>query len=341
MRHAIVIALFAFYACSNEGADDGGVPLPFDTQQMADTQSCTPQTLDSAGIQNCVDAVAGGPVSGVVELPAGLYYLTDTIVITDPYTIIRGRGRGATLITMMVADKAVFEFDSGVQAGGNELTGVYIYTFLQNNVGVYAHDQTEFLLRDVRIAMFGPGSVGLDLRTRDSVSVDNVTVFADRPVELGGAGNVAVFDHTNFNNCYFVELGLDSPIVWINPDTVVQDLTFTGYQAWVGGTYGLHWGPASAQRGKSNRIHIQNMRREQAAAGGASIYIERSAYDHLDHFICAACNFAYESDGLSLSGVYYPTVTSSTYDGAPGKKFATLGQDAIFYQQQNVVVERE
>lgn len=336
----VVFVLFAHSACSNEGGDDdGGAPLPFDTQ-LVDIQSCTPSTLDSAGIQACVDAVAGGPVSGVVDLPAGLYYLTDTITISDPYTVIRGKGRGATLLTMMVADKAMFEFDSGVQAGGNELTGVYLYAFLQNNVGVYAHDQTEFLLRDVRIALFGPGSVGLDLRTRDSVSVDTVTVFADRPVELGGVGNVEVFDHANFHNCYFVELGQDSPIVWINPDVVVQDLTFDGYQAWVGGSYGLHWGPATAQRGKSNRIHIQNMRREQASSTGASVYIERSAYDHLDHFICNACGFAYESDGIVLTGVSYPTVTSSTYDGAPGKHFATLSQDSIFYQQQNVVVER-
>jgi hypothetical protein len=317
---------------------DGGAP----SVDIADTNHCVPATFDSAGIQDCVDAVAVGSVSGVVELPAGKYWLNETIFIRRDFTAIRGAGIAATILTKMTAGP-MFSFEHQTDGmSGCSLRDVYLYSHLDGVTAVYAHDQTEFVLRDVRVLLQGEDTTGLDLRTRDTVSVDTVTVHADRPVTLGKPGRVVQFDHTNFHNTSLVERGLDDAVVFIDPETAVQELTFDGYQAWVGGVYGLYWGPeAEDLAGKSSSISIKNLRREQASSEGHSIYIERSAYDHLDRFSCENCTFARESHGVFLLRVLYPAITMSTFDGAPGKNFLAADLETELYTRQNLVVETE
>jgi hypothetical protein len=302
VRYAVAVAVIGL--STQQSVNDVAV--------RSDGYSCVVNERSRAGIQACIDAVAGGPVGGIVTLPAGDYYLDGPVIVSYPYTAIRGAARGGTLITNMFRDGFAFEFRG--PAGGSEIRDLYIYGYLPGASGIYAHDQTEFTIADVRIAV--PG-VGLHLVTRDSVSVDRVTVFASAPVYLGGDSAI-VLDHAHFHDCYFVASDPAGAVVDIDADVRVQDLLFDGFAAWVGGRYGLRWGRASTPIGMSTRITLRGIRYEQSTGNGWTVHIDRDAYDHLAWLVMDGVTYARDAGGMYLRGVYDVDLRAPLWDGAPG-----------------------
>ena len=323
-------ALILLASCSDDFDAD---PPDADASSVTgpDVNICEAREGTSRAIQDCVDALASGPVGGTVLLTAQTYLLESTVHVRYAHTTIRGLSSGTLLQDATQGGGALFHWHD-VAGGG--MRDMYIYSSQQGTTAIRVDDVEMFDITNVTLRL--DVGTGLHLHGRDSITVRDVSSFADKPLTIGPYAGY--FDHVNFHNFYAIEYGLDDPIVYIHPQTGIQGLTFTGFQAWVGGSHGLHWGERPDDFGRSSSIRIENMHREQSAGTGQSIYINKRAHNHVDHVTCVNCWFAYESDGVYMRGVKVPSVTHSTYDGAPGREFIDVGGSP--YVVANVVNER-
>lgn len=299
--------LLLLTACAAEGVETSTDAV------SSEPSHCVVQAYSSAAIQACVDSVAA--LGGTVTLPAGRYFLSDPIHVTGAYIHLRGEGIGTTTVYSNAENITLFEFEN---VAHGSISDMQLAAYNTRVTAIYARNLTDFAIYD--LAIVGQFWTGIGLHGRDSVSVTNVFIKAERPVYLGrmdvASGTAA--DHFSFRNMNMVSTG--NTVVEISDAAVIAELTFDGYQAWVGGRYGLYWsdGPSVA---KSSRITINNLRHEQATGNGATIWINLNQYGHLNHFVCNDCTFAHNADGVHLVEVDRAVLRSPTYDGAAGYVF--------------------
>jgi len=209
---------------------------------------------------------------------------------------------------------------------------ITVYTSKENVTGVELNNVVQF--RAGRLSILD-SNVGLSLGGRDSITFETLYIRANSPIVINPLDGSAVdLDHTNFMDTYLNEVGKDDPVIFVQHDVILQEIKFSGYQAWVGGTHGFMW--TSGNPAWSTTLRFESVRHEQAGPGAWSWLIAA----RLQHFVCDSCRAARQVSGWSLHDVSFVTIRDSTYDGDPGgTTYSFSGTDTVVLSN-NITFER-
>jgi hypothetical protein len=282
----------------------------------------TPGTTDmTAAIQAAVTAGAGREV----YFPGGTYLVTDTILVSNHRTNLRGDGQQATIISFQptTTGKAAFYFyKSGAQIVQCKCEG-FAFDANTNTQGTKAairvRDGGEIIINDIAVSNWTSAAndcIGLQLRGRQTHSISHVAINADLPVSIEvNPDNAIDIDHYHFRDCYYT--ADSNPCVLIADGIDLTNVTMDGYQAWVQGTDGLKWVSTTGTTSCTN-LRLQGIRTEQADAGTAatswSINIDLTNRNLQDLSI-SDCSFDPTRKGVNLSGVLRTTNQGINYGG--------------------------
>lgn len=224
---------------------------------------------DTAEIQAAIDAVSSA--GGLVYLPRSVYLTTSTLLISQQGTHFAGEGVQAAFIKFNpTANDTCIEFENGSSTINRfSLTGLSFISadtsFVKTIVNVI--DGVSYVLANLSCTTWTDATdscIGIKINGREAGSIRDIIFNCDRPIVIGpieaphtpsGIG----CDHHNFHN---LDLLTDTnPIIEIETGTIVSQVSFTGYQAWVHGTYGLYWVDTTSV-GVSNGLILENVRNE-------------------------------------------------------------------------------
>jgi hypothetical protein len=233
---------------------------------------------------------------GLVYIPAGTFLFTRPHVISRQRLHLFGAGQWATTLlyrpTTDYSSFITFRNGAAVYNEGSlrDLT-IFSDDITRNKTAIEAVDTSALSIRQVRIAgmrqvgdswVWGggrDGSIALRLRGREATEVSDFYAYADRPIVIDKNPNVGSAhgidsDHTHFHNLYLFANG--HPCVLLASGLNLTQMSFGGYQAWVGGTHGFQWLDTGSQQ-ISASLHFQNVRVEQGTDPAASsFYIQRT-----------------------------------------------------------------
>ncbi len=280
---------------------------------------------DTAAIQAAISAT--NPTSGgCVYLPSGTYKVTSTINVANQRVTICGDGVSTIILFVPTSDDVCFNFDAG---------SVLLVQCAMQDICFYSTDttyaKTAILLVDISSCVFSNiqtksphwhggtgGSTFLYIRGRDTTTISNLNVFADKPIRIGTipAPHIAAgigCDHFNINNCYLGNTVSAYPIVTIDTGVNVTNVTIDGYQAWAGGTHGLYWDDTTASQASSS-LSISNVRWEQqSGTSGWMVYIARN--QQLQQLRLSNMYGGLSTNGISLQNCFDFTIDQVFYVG--------------------------
>ena len=208
---------------------------------------------------------------GEVYMPTGHYRTTENIV-QPSYVSLVGDGSGASLFYFDPPSDATCLTVSAVAASTikNSIRGVGFYdvAFTHTNVALELVDVSSCIVDDIYVFGSGTGSPagpywkgrGVVTKGREATSCSNWRIvttghglnIAANPNTARGDGED--IDHWNFHNMYFVtdKTGSASNI-HVDDGIGLIDLSFTGYQAWVGsGADHFYWNDDRGDPGGSS-----------------------------------------------------------------------------------------
>jgi hypothetical protein len=237
---------------------------------------------DTAFIQNCINQANNG--QGVVELPAGVFIVKDTIVVANHGIHIRGQGPLQTTIYFDPASaKSCFQFKKagGIAESACSIEGVS-FTSPNNAIqktAIEYYDVSELRCRDIRVQFSGVGSRAFWVRGREFLWISECQVSAPTAVQISSNPDnpTDCFDQSSIVNCYFIGTSVDYNIIEIDDGvtigpTLIQNVHLNG------GKNGLHWEDTSSAA-RSDILRVQGFRYEQTAiavTGGWAIYLKKS-----------------------------------------------------------------
>jgi hypothetical protein len=266
---------------------------------------------DTAAIQAAINASVG---FRSVYFPSGTYKVTSQITIANDRVMLHGDGSASRILFVPTANAVCFLFDKGstssVQNTIRDLT-FYSTDTTYTKTAIKLVNVSQCLIENVHSIFphwYGSGSTFLHVLGRDSTAVRGFSTFADKPIRISPipAPHVAAgigIDHFHFSDCYLGNTVSANPLITIDDGVSLTHTTFDGYQAWVGGNYGLYWNDTTSA-GVSIGLNIHNARWEQPfATGGYMLYINRTAA-FLQQLNFSDCY----SGSASVNGVYLRTV---------------------------------
>ncbi len=279
-------------------------------------------TDSTAAIQAAIDAAylnLGNAVGGIVYIPAGIYYVSATLNITNSRIHIYGAGKNATFITFNPgsAGLPVFHFNGGAgvlfQDSISDLS-INGQGGLQK-IGIQLTDTSEMLVEDVSMLyMNGNSSVGIKLRGREMTTLNRITLSADRPLVISDNPNSTIdVDHLHVQDAYLIASGTN-PNITIESGVNLSNVVFDGTQAWVLGGHGLQWIDTSTVA-TSQDLTIKNVRWEQSTnAPGYFIDIEHNV--NLQNLMLENLYGGLNTNGIKLRRVDWVSIEHFIYPDA-------------------------
>jgi hypothetical protein len=163
----------------------------------------------------------------------------------------------------------------------------------------------------------GAGSIGLQTQGRELSTFNRLILLADIPLSIEPNANAPRTsedcDHFHFCDLYLLP-NATNPCVVIADGVTPTNLTFDGYQAWVGGGYGLYWSDTTSVSAAQNLV-FRGVRYEQGQlATGYAVYISRLATIEFVRFESVALGLA--SRGMYLRGCSFVTLANVNYAGS-------------------------
>lgn len=226
---------------------------------LAITKNCVFIFPNGTLTSTAANAITIG-IGGVVLAGAGSGKSTLRWNPSGAGTCIAGSNSGSALVYVQIRGLTI-------DATGNT----------QTKVGVDLTDVNECIIKDFSIANFsnaGKTCNGIRVRGRQTMVFERVSINCDQPVRLSVTPNtnVVACDHFTFRNCYLIA-DASQPCWLIDSDVWLTNCTWSGYQAWVGGTRGIFMDGAAALR-RSYNVRISDFRWEQAgSATGYALYV--------------------------------------------------------------------
>lgn len=278
---------------------------------------------DTAAIQAAINSTAG-PIA--VYLPTGVYKVTSTITIAKDRVKLYGDGTGTRINFVPTANATCFLFDKGVgQSFQHIMRDITFYstdtTYTKTaikvvNIGNCLFDNVQTMFPH----WFGNGSTFLHILGRDTTSFRKLLAFADKPIRISPipaphvAANIGI-DHFHFQDCYLGNSISANPLITIDDDVLVSDVTFDGYQAWVGGSHGLYWNDTSSTQ-ISYALTLNNVRHEQLiGTTGWAVYINRTGAT-LQNLNIKNMQCTTEGNGVYLRQTLYSVLDNVIYPGS-------------------------
>lgn len=232
--------------------------------------------LDSTlGIQAAINSFGGNP--GMVFFPCGTYKVTSQITVSSNRMHIVGCGMWATNIVFApTADGTCFKFENGVTVlyqGSLRCMAITTADVTHNKVAINIIDTSGYRLDDIAVHLWNGGangSIAVLVQGRELGCCCDWYIDADRPLVIdqipaahGGGPSAEAIDHFNFHNM-LLNGGTLYPVVTVKSGVVLTQVSFTGYQAWVGGTDGFNWIDTTSTA-QSNGLVFENVRVETSS----------------------------------------------------------------------------
>ena len=282
-------------------------------------------TDDTAAIQAAIDSQAGFLA---VYFPAGTYKVTSQITINDDRVMLHGDGVATRILFNPTANAICFLFDKGsTRSVQNVIRDLAFYSTdtTYTKTAIKLVDVTQTIVENVQTISphwFGNGSIFLHILGRDSTKVNKLNVFADKPILISQIpaphvpANIGI-DHFHFSDLYLANTTSANPLITIEDGVLVSNVTFDGYQAWVGGSYGLYWVDTTTSI-VSEGVTINNVRWEQPSAlGGWAIYISKTgSANNLQSLNIKNMYCAPQSNGVYMRRCDYFVLDNVIYPGA-------------------------
>jgi hypothetical protein len=242
-------------------------------------------TDDTVAIQAAINSNAGFLA---VYFPSGTYKITAQITISNDRVMLYGNGASSRILFVPTANAVCFLFDKGSTSSVQNVVqdlSFYSTDTTYTKTAIKLVDVSQCLIKNVLTIFphwFGNGSIFLHVLGRDSTIVNQLNAFADKPIRISPipAPHVAAgigIDHFHFSDCYIGNTTSANPLITIDDGVILSDVTFDGYQAWVGGSHGLYWDDTTSTA-VSFGLTVANARWEQPfSSGGWAVYISRTA----------------------------------------------------------------
>ena len=281
-------------------------------------------TNDTAAIQAAINSKSG--FLGVY-FPAGVYRVTSQITISTDRVMLYGDGSASRILFNPTANAVCFLFDKGstssVQNTIRDLT-IYSTDTTYTKTAIKMVNVSQCVVENVQTIFphwFGGGSIFLHILGRDSTGVRGLNVFADRPIRVSPipaphvAANIGI-DHFHFSDCYLGNTTSSNPLITFDDGLFLSNVTFDGYQAWVGGSHGLYWDAPAAVGVASLNLSLNNVRWEQQLSGGYLAYIApQPGIDDVSFTNCYSSSNAVSAKGYYLRNVSQFALRSVFYTG--------------------------
>ena len=281
---------------------------------------------DTAAIQAAINS-KNGFLS--VYFPAGVYKVTSQITLAYDRYELHGDGVATRILFMPTADAACFVFDRTNQ--NSVQNTVRDLAFYSDDTGF---TKTAIKLYSISSCLFeniqtvsphwegGTGSIFLHILGREGTAIRGLNVQADKPILISpipsayNPSGIGI-DHFHFSDCYLIASG-NYPIVTIEDGVYVTQLTFDGYQAWVGGTYGVYWNDTTSAQ-ISSGIVFANIRMEQGLDATKQAF-------YINHNYSVAGFTVRNSYIGDRAGLYLRKVSSVTIDNS---YFTAIPQEVL------------
>lgn len=279
-----------------------------------------------------IDAIAAAVAANVrsVFVPNGTYLITRGHTLPTATQLV-GESRGRSVLkfnptangtcTTVSAGSAVCNY--------NRIAHLSYYstdlTYTKTAIDLVDVSQTK--LEDVLIfgtgtglAPFwsgGSGSIGVSIRGREAGSIDGLSVFADRPFYVSANPNTAAadnedLDHWTLNNIYWVA-GVGFHGFQIADGLGFSHLSFTGYQAWVGGISGIK---INDTRGgtviASRNLYVEGFRTEQFSSTSAYAIDVVATVNPIQQILLQNGLCSATAQGIKIDGFTHATLQNVT-----------------------------
>lgn len=247
-------------------------------------------TDDTVAIKNTINAAAA--VAGVVYFPNGTYLFTSTLTISSYSVHLIGGGCENTILQFepTANDEAIVFSDGVDEVAYNSIRDLAIHSTDTTYVktALVLSDVEEFLMENVNIGFSGTkwvdvtdASVGLQIKGRQTMIIRNVNIAADKPILISQnpnrvAESLIDIDHVHFEDLYLQCEANDNACIQVETGVNLTQVTFDGYQVWVGGKYGFYWHDTTST-GTSVGLRLENFRFESAVGtAGYGVYISHN-----------------------------------------------------------------
>lgn len=288
----------------------------------------------NAATSACAISFALG-LGAEMTFPRGNFKVLDELLINRDRIHIKGIGKAATTVTFNPAvAKSLFKFQSAtvnaiiVDCSLKDM--VIVGAGAQQKVAIDIIRGSEFELSNIGIASMqgnsgnvATPSIGLRTAGHQSLKVEQMRIYADRPIHLTPN---AVFptqgaDHFHFTNLYWNALVAAESGMLIDPTCIIFNLSMDGEQAWVGGQNGIKWLTGAGAIGVAQNISIANYRYEQPMlAGGFAIDLQFGGgmYQILMMNGSSGGSSAPGNNGVKVRGARKITMLDCSHSGAAG-----------------------
>ena len=281
-------------------------------------------TDDTIAFQATIDAAGS---NATILVPSGSYkIISGGLLFSHQKTIIRGDGRGSTVITFAPTTAAtLFEFNSGVTAtilyqptirdiflvgSGSEIKVAFKFVNVSNAI-----------IEGVSCIGWGGGGASKFIvsQGREFLSVHDTTASGcDTVVHIqlnpDTAHSLVDCDHFNFHNCHFGCVSTTvGQIFLVDNEVYLSNFSCTGFNSWAGGKYGFYYVDTTSPTRAINVV-FDNVRWEQSTGTGYGWYLSHGgALDGLSINNCQAGAVS-GGNGLYFHNVWNATITNFRFD---------------------------
>lgn len=273
-------------------------------------------------------AIASVPAGNGIRITLGehLYRVVTPIVVSKDFVWIQGSGLGTVInYAPTLSNTSLFTWSNpavttGIYSG--RLTDMQIISGDTSRVktAINLIDVGEMEVSQIYIPLWHDttsSSIGLKTNGRECSSFHDLKLFADRPILIDVNPNSPLAtDHFHFWNIYVIPAPIKNCVdignVW------VTNMSFDGYQAWVGGVHGLNFSAPTANLNAFN-LSFSNVRIEGAQDPGGFNFL-LSVPNFIASVTFRNCKMDEGRNGLqargiknlSLEEIYYPVVSPTS-----------------------------
>jgi polygalacturonase len=285
----------------------------------------------TAAIQNAIDSCPTNGSGCQVILPAGIYKVTSTITISKDNVTLRGAGKAITQISFQPNIASAALVFSKPNPATSDIARVELH-----DLGIYSPNTslektalklmavTMSNIENIYITGAGPnssftggsGSIGIETHGHDTTTVTNAYVNADKPIDIGvnpdGYGGTQLdMDQWHWSNLYLI--ANNHPDIMVENGTVLTSVTWDGFEAWVGGTFGFYF--VTDTRPSSYMLTFDHVRTEQGTCSSCDSFHIVSPNSQIQGVRIQ--NFAADPNrhGIYLRNTFWTGIDQFSYGG--------------------------
>lgn len=278
--------------------------------------------------------------------PTGNYNVNDSILLNTHRIHTVGYGLWASHITFNpTSAKALFLVQNSNPALVNYQCSFYGLSFsgagVQQKIIFDLWDNSEVLIENFTIATLNGNSgstltpsIGLRTHGREVLTVRRYEIFADRPIHFMANPNSTpneATDHYHFEDGYVAAQVATEACHLLDANIAPSNITFDGYQAWIGGKYGLDYTAGGTTGVAAIMATFNNIRYEQSA--DPTGYAVRWQGQSTQNLAFNSCYFGggNNNGGALVRNTARLTFYNCTYSGNTGVAYDFATNDQVWF----------